>query len=261
MNDIEKAIQAALVCSEAELKIFAYHSSMKVISNLLYNSNLTETLALIVAGRKNVSPEILESLYTNKKWRESYRIRLALCKNPRTPQTISLPILKSLRIFDLGDLTRNQHVPMNLRMAAETNINEKVLSMPLGIKITLARRASSNVLIRLMEDGMREVVSVCLDSPYLTEGIMCKIINTKKIASHVIRQIAGHPKWSCRHDVQFSLIRNNNAPLSRVVHFLKNMKITELKELYHDPVVPKSTRPFIYRERMDREGGDMSATH
>jgi hypothetical protein len=261
MKDIEKAMQSALVCSEAELKIFAYHSSMKVISNLLYNGNLTEALVLIVASRKNVSAEILESLYSNKKWRESYRIRLALCKNPKTPQTIALPILKSLRIFDLADLTRNQHVPMNMRIGAETHINEKILSMPLGIKITLARRASSNVLIRLLEDGMREVVSVCLDSPYMTEGIMCKIINTKKIASHVIRQIAGHPKWSCRHDVQWSLIRNNNAPLSRVVHFLKNMKTTELKELYEDTVVPKSTRPFIYRERMDREGGDMSVIH
>jgi hypothetical protein len=261
MKDLDRAIKAALVCSEAELKIFAHHSSMKVISNLLYNSNLTEPLALIVAGRKNVSPEILESLYSNKKWRESYRIRLALCKNPKTPQTIVLSNVKSLRIFDLADLTRNQHVPMNVRIAAETHISEKILSLPLGIKITLARRASSNVLIRLLEDGMREVVSVCLDSPYMTEGIMCKIINTKKIASHVIRQIAGHPKWSCRHDVQFSLIRNNSAPLSRVVHFLKNMKTTELKELYEDPVVPKSTRPFIYRERMDRIGGDMSVIH
>ncbi len=40
-----------------------------------------------------------------------------------------------------------------------------------------------------------------------------------------------------------------------------SMKTTELKELYDDPVVPKSTRPFIYRERMDREGGDMASIH
>ena len=261
MKDPEITLQSVLTCSEQELASLVYHSSMKVISNLLYNSNLTEDLALIIASRRNVSPEVLESLYSNKRWRESYGIKLALCRNPKAPQRISLANLKSLRIFDLADLTRHRQVPMSVRTGAEKQINEKILSMPLGIKISLARRASSNVLIRLLEDGMGEVVSVCLDSSFMTEGTLCKIINTKKVASHVIRQIAAHPKWSCRHDVQWSLIRNNNAPLSRVVHFLEHMKTTDLRELYNDPVVPASTKPFIYREISDRESDEFNSTH
>ena len=252
MKDLEEIRQAAAMCDEKELKLLVNHSSVRVIAAILYNPNLTEKLALIIAGRRNVSPEILESIHSDKRWRDSYKIRVALCKNPKTPQRISLSSLKSLRVFDLADLTRSHQAPMAVRTGAEDQINEKVLSMPLGIKLTLARRASSKVLMRLLEDGMREVVAVCLDSPLLTEGMIGKIVNMKKIASHVIRQIASHPKWSLRHDVQWSLIRNTHAPLSIVVHYLKKMKTTELSELYGDPSVPKSTKPFIYRELMDR---------
>jgi len=262
MKDIDKALQIASTTSnEEELKFLAHHPSSKVISKLILNNNLTEDLALIVASRKNISPEILESLSKDIRWMESYRIMLALCKNPKTPQKISLSLIKSLRIFDMADLTRNQHVPINVRIKAEANINDKILSMPLGIKITLAKRASSKVLMKLIQDGMKEVVITCLDSPYLTEGDICKIISMKKISSLVIRLIANHPKWSCRYHVQWALILNNHTPLSSVVNFLKNIKTTDLKELYAAPEVPSSTKPFIYRELSDRDQAQSGFTH
>jgi hypothetical protein len=253
MKDIDKAIQLASTGSEEELKLLVYHPSPKVISKAILNNNLTDNLALIVAKRKNITSEILESLYNDIRWRENYRITLALCKNSKTPQKISLSLIKSLRILDLADLTRNQHVSINVRMKAEAIINEKILSIPLGIKITLAKRASSNVLMRLIEDGMKEVVSTCLDSPYITEGDISKVISMKKLASHVIRQIASHPKWALRYQIQWALILNNHAPLSLVVHFLKNIRTTDLKELYAAPELPSSTKPFIYRELLERE--------
>jgi len=74
----------------------------------------------------------------------------------------------------------------------------------------------------------------------------------KKISSNVIRQIAEHPKWPLRYDVRWALIRSHHAPLSRVVHFLEKMRSKDLKELYEAPEVPTSTKPFIYRELMDR---------
>lgn len=78
-------------------------------------------------------------------------------------------------------------------------------------------------------------------------------ISMKKIASRVIQQIAKHPRWSCRYHIQWALILNNHAPLSCVVNYLKNMRTADLKELYAAPDLPSSTRPFIYRELVDRE--------
>ena len=257
MSDTEKAITAASAGGEEELRPLAYHPSPGVLLKVLSNRNVSEDVVLIIAGRRNITPEVLEALYNDIRWRESYRVMLALCKNAKTPQKISLSLLKSLRIFDQAELTRNQQVPVNVRMRAEAAISEKMLSMPLGIKMSLARKASCNVVMKLMEDGMKEVVPLCLENPYMTERVICKIINTKRIASHVIRRIADHPKWSSRYDVQWSLIRNNDAPLTRVVQFLKNIKTKDLRELYSAPEVPASTKPFIFRELADRGASDL----
>jgi len=127
-----------------------------------------------------------------------------------------------------------------------------VLVLPIGIKKTLAKKGSGKVLISLVEDGMKDVVADCLNSPIMTEAMICSIIHMKKIASNVIRQIAEHPKWSLRYDVQWALVRSHHAPLSRVVHFLEKMRSKDLKELYVASEVPSSTKPFIYRELMDR---------
>jgi hypothetical protein len=252
MNDLEQDLQSAFIASQEELKLLAYHPSSKVLSNMLLNRNITEDIVLIIAGRRNISSEILESLSTDLRWKDAYRIVSALCRNPKTPQKVALSLLKKLRIFDIADLTRNPQIPVNVRMKAEESINEKVLVLPIGIKKTLAKKASGKVLIKLVEDGMKDVVADCLNSPIMTEAMICRIIHMKKIASNVIRQIAEHPKWSLRYDVQWALIRSHHAPLSRVVHFLKNMRSRDLKELYDAPEVPSSTKPFIYRELMDR---------
>jgi hypothetical protein len=257
MSDMERAIMEASTGSDEELRPLAYHPSSKVLLKVLSNRNVSEDVVLTITGRRNITSDILESVYGDIRWRDSYRVMVALCKNPKTPQKISLSLLKSLRIFDQAKLTRNQHVPINVRMRAEAAIGEKMLSMPLGIKMSLARKASSNVIIKLMEDGMKEVVPLCLENPYMTEGVICRIINIKRIASHVIRGIAEHPKWSSRYDVQLSLIRNNNAPLIRVVQFLKNIKTKDLRELYSAPEVPASTKPFIFRELADRNATDI----
>ncbi len=236
------------------LKSLAHHPSSNIVSKLLSEQNLTEEIVLIIANRKNINPKILESIYTDIRWKDSYRIKLALCKNPRTPLKVSLSIIEELKIFDLADLTRNSAVPITVRTKAESIITEKILSMPLGIKMTLAKRASNNVLFRLIEDGMKEVVAICLDSPYITEGDICRIVNLKRITSQVIRQIASHPKWSLRYEVQRALILNHHTPLSSVINFLKNIKTIDLKELYSLQEVPPSTKPFIYKELSEREG-------
>ena len=252
MKVSDEVLKKALTADEDELRTLVYHPSREVLSRILLNPNLTEDLALIIAGRRNVHPEILETLYQNRKWKESYYINLALCKNPKTPQKISLAQIRSLRIFDLSDLTRNKQAPIYLRTKAEAYIREKIMTMPLGIKISLARRASSNILLKLIEDGMKDVVQVCLNNPLLTEGDISQVIHMKRIATHVIRQIAEHPKWAVRYDIQRALIRHHHTPLSCVVTYLERIKTTDLKELHRDPEVPKSTKPFLYRELVDR---------
>src|SRR3989304_10024684 len=126
MKDLNKDIQLASFGIEDDLRVLAHHPSFEVVATILKNKNLTEDIAFIIANRKNISSEILDSLFHDTRWKDSYRIMLALCKNTKTPQKVSLSLLKSIKIFDLADLTRNQFVPVNMKMKAEAVINEKI---------------------------------------------------------------------------------------------------------------------------------------
>lgn len=252
MKYTEEIPELTSITDIGELKKLVYNPSSNIISKIIDNKHITDELILIIASRKNVDSKILEAIYNDTRWKDNYKILHALCRNPKTPQKISISILKSLKILDLADITRNNQIPINVRLKAELYINEKIMTLPLGVKISLARKASSNVLIKLIEDGVKEVVTICLDSPYLVEGDICKIISSKNTTSKVIRQIANHPKWSCRYNVQWQLILNSHTPLANVVNFLKNIKTNDLKELYNLSGIPLSTKPFIYRELLDR---------
>jgi hypothetical protein len=131
-------------------------------------------------------------------------------------------------------------------------INERIPTMPLGNKKTLARKSAGGVLLKLLLDADAEVVKLCLNNPHITEGHLFKVINRKDTRAETILMIAEHPNWSSRSLIRFSLARNAHTPLSRSAGFLSEMKIMDLRELYADPSVPVTIKPFIHRELWGR---------
>ncbi len=236
-------------------------SSPESFSDLIFHKDLTEEMAVYIAENRNTPPDALTLLATSQRFRDSYRLKLALCKNPKTPQRVVLSLLKFLRLFDLADLTRNQNIHINIRQKIEQILKEKIPSLPLGNRITLAKRSSSEVVIAILEraKGGREtfnLIKTCLENPFLKEGDILKLINNEITPPDVIRAIAEHPRWSLRYSIRYALIRNFYTPLSIVVEFLKEMKVQDLEELYRDEAVPSSTKPFIYRELSSRWEGE-----
>jgi hypothetical protein len=253
-GDVEtgEKISAALSAEGEELWKLIREHRPEIILNATLNRHLTEDMAVFIARKKTVSSETLEFLAGDVRFKDSYKLKLALCKNPRTPQRVTFAQLKFLRIFDLSDLTKEQILPLNVRQKIEQSIGEKIPSLPLGVRTALARRANSAIVALLMEKGDENVVSACLDSPALTEGLLHKIISRKTTQPLVVRSIAEHPKWSLRYSVKFGLIRNFNTPMACVVKFIEGMKATDLRDLYADPKLPAGTRPFIFRELAGR---------
>lgn len=254
----EEKIRAALSAEGEELWSMIREHRAEIILNATLNRHLTEDMAVFIAKKKNTSSEALEFLAGDVRFRDSYKLKLALSKNPRTPQRVTFSQLKFLRIFDLSDLTKEQTLPLNVRQKIEQSISEKIPSMPSGVMTALARRANSTIVTFLLEKGDSKVVSACLDSPALTEGVLSTIISKKTTQPHVVKMIAEHPKWSLRYLVRFGLIRNFNTPMTHVVNFIDRMKTPDLKDLYADPKLPAAARPFIFSElTLRRETPDM----
>jgi len=214
--------------------------------------NLIEEDVLIIMKRKNLPPDILETIFKDKRWAESYPVRLALARNPRSPLSVSLSIARYLRLFDLEEITRSHFIPLVFRNKVEMIINERVPAMPLGNKKTLAKRAAGGVLLKLLMDADAEVVKLCLNNPHMTEARLFKVISRADTRAETILMIAKHPNWSSRPLIRFSLARNAHTPLARAARFIAEMKIMDLRELSADPSAPAAIKPLIHRELLRR---------
>lgn len=249
----DERIRKARNADMEALRLLVRDTSAAVIEAAVLNRNLTEGLAITAARNRAAGPDTLGFLSQDVRFRDSYRLKAVLCRNPKTPQKVALGLMKFLRIFDLADIAKDQNVPVALRQKAEQVIAEKIPSLPAGVKTTLAKRASGTVLMMLMEHEDGRAIHACLDSPALTEGHLYKVLGRPDTGPLMVRIAAEHPKWSLRYMIRYSLIRNFYTPMNAVVRFIRGMKTSDLKELYHDPKTPVSTRPFIFRELFDRE--------
>ena len=248
----ELRVRRAEEAREDEIMLLINDPSSRVIRALLLNGNVTEEHVLIIANRKNLPPEIFDTIFKDKRWSESYPVRLALARNPKTPLFTAISIARFLRLFDVADLARNHLIPAISRKKMESIVIDKLPTLALGVKKSLAKVASGEILLSLIEDGYPDVVKICLDNPHLIEAHLYKVINRKTTTAGTIRTISESQNWTCRYHVKFALIRNEHTPLARSVLFLNGMRILDLKELYRDPLLPVNVRPYIHRELVDR---------
>ena len=223
-------------------------SSPDIVYKSIFNKNLTEDMAVFIAKKNNSSPDVLGILAADIRFKGSYKLMLAICNNPKTPQKITLSLLKFLRIFDMGDITKNRNIPISIRQKIEYSIIDKISSLPSGVKVAIAKRSSINIIIQLLEKGDMNVIRSCLESPLLTEDHLFTLISKPKTKHLLIKNIAEHPKWSLRYRIKYALVRNYYTPMTHATKFISSLKTADLRELYSDPSLPSSTRPYIFNE-------------
>jgi hypothetical protein len=252
MATVRDLIKAAQSAEGDELWKAIKTQHPDALDNASLNRHLTEDMALYIAKNNNTTSETLGFLAGDVRFKDVYRVKLAIAKNPKCPQRVALSLIKYLRLFDLADLTRDKRIPSMFRQKIELSITEKLPAMPEGIKSALAKRVCAELVVRLMELGDRKVLSSCLESPILTEEYLTKLIRKPRTKPVVVRAIAEHSKWSVRYPIRYALIRNAHAPMEQVSEFVEQMKTQDLQDLYDDRKVPDVTKPFIFRELESR---------
>lgn len=249
---VEQRAESAATVREEGIDSFLHDPAPRVLKALLTNRLLTEEHALVLANRRNLSADVLEAIAKDRRWADSYVLRMAVAKNPKTPLFISLSLARHLRLFDLADITRDHFLPLPYRKKIEAMIIERIPAMPLGIQKTLARRAAGDVLFALLRSRDTGIVRTCLGNPHLRESHLFRYISCGDSLPEAISMIAEHPNWSCRSAVRMSLVRNAQTPLSSSLRFFSRMAAQDLRELYADPLVPITVKPFIHAELWER---------
>ena len=257
MEKIEARIQKAMTADRDGLKAFLKDPSDKVVMALLANPHINYDDLLVLAKRRDLSSESLGLVAARKFSDEGYKVKLALVNNPRTPRRVALAMLKYLRLRDTAYLTQNRALPTELRQAAEGALKAKLVSLPLGVKITLARLVSEDVLKAMLMYNNPHLVKACFENPGMREATALWAVNHEKTPAVVVEFISMSPRWSVLQSVRFALLRNPRTPVLRAIELVTGLKSTDLRYLYNDPSVPVSVKVQI-EDELERKGQPLS---
>jgi hypothetical protein len=234
------------------LEPFFKESAKEVLVALARNPNLIESDLLRLLERKDLPSEALREIAGHKETARNYGIKLALARHPRTPRLVSLPLLKSLHLFDLLRVVQTPAVPADVKMAAEGIILQQADTLPRGEKITLARRGSGRVVAGLLLTEDQELIQAGLDNAFLTEAHLLKLLGREALPAMVVEAIACHPKWSIRYHLRLALIRHSNTPFRQVLAFLPDLAVSDLRDVCRDPRMPQEVRRSIVNHCSER---------
>lgn len=227
------------------LEPFFGDTAKEVLSALARNPNLRERELLRLLQRKDLPREALQAIAAHKETARNYPLQLALARHPRTPRFVSLPLLKSLYLFDLVRVSQTPGVPADVRVAAEEQVLRKVDTLPRGEKITLARRASGRVAAGLLVSSDQELIAAALENPFLSEANLMRVLTMENLPRLAVECIARDRKWSCRYHLRLALIRHPLAPPARILEFLPDLAVNDLREICLDRRMPEQVREYI----------------
>ncbi len=258
MSGEESVRERALVAMGEELLALLHHPAADVLLALLDNPALDETHVCLLLGRKDLPGEVLEEVARRKALLKSYRVKRSLAFHPRAPRLASLRLLRDLYLMDLVQIAILPGVSAELKRNAEEQLLARLPQLPLGQKITLARRGPARVAGALLAEGHAQVISVVLDNAYLTEAQILKALSREKLPTSVVPAIFQHRKWSVSYNVRLALVRHPATPLATVLSYLPQLTVSDLRELVAPGIVPGSLRKYLQAEvqRRTRAGGN-----
>jgi hypothetical protein len=249
----ERAAKAASVPPNL-MEPFFSEANKEVLVAFARNPNLQERDILRLLQRKDLPAEALRELAAHPQAHRNYAVKVALVQHPRTPRLISLPLTKFLYLFDLVRISHAPAVPTEIKMLAEETILKGITATPRGEKITLARRATGRVAAALLVTEDRELIRAALDNPFLTEANLVRVLTRENLPPGVVELIATHEKWSCRYHLRLALVRNPLTPFARVLAFIPNLALTELRDICLARRMPEHVRKYVLNHCAERLG-------
>jgi hypothetical protein len=236
-----------------ELSTLLFHPSADVLVALLDNPELDESRLCLLLERKDLPTEVIEEVGRRKPLLKNYRVKRALAFHPRTPRLIGLRVLRELYLIDLVQLTLMPGVSAELKRNAEDQLLARLPQLPLGQKVTLARRGPGRIAGALLGEGHAQLVPISLDNAFLTEAHVLKVLSREKLTPPVVQAISQHRKWSLCYNVRLALLRHSSTTLSTVLGYLPQLTLSDLRELVSPGIVPETLRKYLQAEIRRRE--------
>ena len=250
--DLAARLAQALVASGTELTTLVHEAAGETLLALLENPHLEESHVRLLLERPDLPAEALSAIAGRAEWAAIESVRFGLARHPHTPQRIAFAAVRQLYLFDLVRLSLLPSAPADIRRIAEEAIVTRLPQLPLGQKLTLARRGPARVAGALVAEGHPKAVKVALENAFLTESQLLKALANPDVRVAAVTAIAQHPKWSRQYNVRVALLRNPHTPPPAVLAFLPDLTLRDLQDISKLEGLPPHVRKYIEQERSRR---------
>lgn len=230
-SELAELLDRAKSASGDELKALLHEIREEVLAAILENPHCEETHIVLLLQRLDLSSNLVEAISRQAKWNSSEAVRLRLACHPRTPKRVALAAVRQLYLFDLVRVSLLPSAPADIKRIAEEAIISRVSHLPVGQKLTLARRGPSRVAGALLAEGHARAVELALNNPFLTESQILKVLAKAEVPERTVAAIARHSKWVCRQTVRLALLRNKHTPASAALEFLPHLILRDLTDV------------------------------
>jgi hypothetical protein len=252
--ELVRRLRQALTGTAEELFQILQDPAPEVLRTALKNRQLTEEHLLFLLKRRDLPEDLLKAIYQRNSSSASHQLQTALVRNPSTPGSIVLSLLPHLYLFELLNLCLLPGTTPDLKLAAEQQIIKRLPTVPLGNKLTLARRATPNLLGELLRSGEPQVFTICLDSPRLKEISVLQFLSSPRANAESISAIARHPRWKSRPNLRLTILRHPQTPAIWFTLFLPQLNRSELQTLASSNRATPQQKKLLQEELRKRSG-------
>lgn len=139
-DELPTRVHSAQSAPKEDLQALIHESDEETLLALLENPHVEEPHISQMLERLDLSANVLTAIAEKGKWTASEGVRLRLARHPRTPRRFAMALLRQLYLFDLVRLSLLPSTPAEIRRVAEELMITRVPQLPVGQKLTLARR-------------------------------------------------------------------------------------------------------------------------
>jgi hypothetical protein len=252
--DFMKKYQAGLTAGTEEIYQLILDPDCNFLKTLLRNPHINEDHILALLKRRDLSEELISSIFNKNKQSLSHRMILALVRNPATSGTLMRNLLPQLRLFELLDLCLLPGATPDQKLAAERVIQQRLPTTPLGNKMTLARRGTTNIVAELIKEGQPQLFEVCLGSSRLREAAIYQFLRGATATAETISMIARHNRWNQRPNLRLAILKNSKTPDIWFTLWLPKLHTHVLKQLLGSYRSNSSKKKLLEMELKKRTG-------
>lgn len=122
---ISEKIKTAMFGNSVCRRLLIFNPNKMIQECVLNNPKLQLNEIEDYVKNSNMDSQVLRSIASRSYWMRSYKVKLGLVSNPKTPPDLSMKWLKFLNLSDVKQLSRSRNIPQVIQLAAKKRVSEE----------------------------------------------------------------------------------------------------------------------------------------